>query len=33
MLHLLVERFFGIGEVTAEKMHRLGIRTGADLRL
>ena len=29
---LPVERFFGIGEVTAEKMHRLGIRTGADLR-
>ena len=27
-----VERFFGIGEVTAEKMHALGIRTGADLR-
>ena len=26
---LPVERFFGIGEVTAEKMHRLGIRTGA----
>lgn len=30
---LPIERFFGIGEVTAEKMHRLGIRTGADLRL
>lgn len=29
---LPVERFFGIGEVTAAKMHRLGIRTGADLR-
>lgn len=28
---LPVERFFGIGEVTAAKMHRLGIRTGADL--
>lgn len=28
---LPVERFFGIGSVTAEKMHRLGIRTGADL--
>ena len=28
---LPVERFFGIGEVTAEKMHALGIRTGADL--
>lgn len=30
--NLPIERFFGIGEVTAEKMHRLGIRTGADLR-
>lgn len=29
---LPVERFFGIGEVTAGKMHRLGILTGADLR-
>lgn len=29
---LPIERFFGIGEVTASKMHRLGIRTGADLR-
>lgn len=29
---LPVERFFGIGSVTAEKMHRLGIRTGADLK-
>ncbi len=29
---LPVERFFGIGEVTAQKMHALGIRTGADLR-
>ena len=29
---LPVERFFGIGDVTAEKMHSLGIRTGADLR-
>ena len=29
---LPVERFFGIGAVTAEKMHALGIRTGADLR-
>ena len=29
---LPVERFFGIGAVTAERMHRLGIRTGADLR-
>ena len=29
---LPVERFFGIGEVTAQKMHALGILTGADLR-
>ncbi len=29
---LPVEKFFGIGEVTARKMHQLGIRTGADLR-
>ena len=29
---LPVEKFFGIGKVTAEKMHRLGIYTGADLR-
>ncbi len=29
---LPVERFFGIGAVTAERMHRLGIHTGADLR-
>lgn len=30
---LPVERFFGIGEVTAERLHRLGIHTGADLRM
>lgn len=29
---LPVEKFFGVGEVTAERMHRLGIRTGLDLR-
>lgn len=29
---LPVERFFGIGAVTAERMHRMGIMTGADLR-
>ncbi len=29
---LPVEKFFGIGHVTAQKMHRLGIYTGADLR-
>lgn len=30
---LPVEQFWGVGKVTAEKMHRLGIRTGADLKL
>lgn len=29
---LQVEQFFGVGKVTAEKMHRLGIHTGADLK-
>ncbi|MBW3544530.1 MAG: DNA polymerase IV, partial [Bacteroidetes bacterium] len=29
---LPVEKFYGIGKVTAEKMHSLGIHTGADLR-
>ncbi|EMR01335.1 DNA polymerase IV [Cesiribacter andamanensis] len=29
---LPIERFYGIGKVTAEKMHSLGIRSGADLR-
>lgn len=29
---LPVERFFGIGKVTAQKMHQLGIHTGADLK-
>lgn len=29
---LPIERFFGIGEVTAAKMHALEIHTGADLR-
>ena len=29
---LPIEKFFGIGEVTTAKMHRLGIRTGRDLR-
>lgn len=29
---LPVEKFFGIGKVTAEKMHKLGIHTGADLK-
>jgi DNA polymerase-4 len=30
--HLEVGRFHGIGPATETKMHRLGIRTGADLR-
>lgn len=30
--NLPVERFFGVGKVTAERMHRLGIHTGTDLR-
>lgn len=30
---LPIEKFFGIGKVTAEKMHQLGILQGADLRL
>jgi DNA polymerase-4 len=29
---LSVEKFYGIGKVTAQKMHRLGIHTGADLK-
>lgn len=29
---LMVEKFYGIGKVTAEKMHKLGIHTGADLK-
>lgn len=29
---LKIERFFGIGKVTAEKMHRMGIHTGKDLK-
>ncbi|MBZ4180067.1 DNA polymerase IV, partial [Escherichia fergusonii] len=29
---LPVSRFHGVGPVTAAKMERLGIRTGADLR-
>jgi DNA polymerase-4 len=30
---LPIEKFHGIGQVTARKMHALGIDTGADLRL
>lgn len=29
---LKIEQFFGVGKVTAEKMHSLGIFTGADLK-
>jgi DNA polymerase-4 len=29
---LVVEKFYGIGRVTAQKMHKLGIHTGADLK-
>lgn len=29
---LPIERFFGVGRVTAEKMHKLGIHTGAQLK-
>jgi len=29
---LQVEKFYGIGKVTSQKMHKLGIHTGADLK-
>jgi DNA polymerase-4 len=29
---LAIEKFFGIGKVTAEKMHKLGIRNGLELK-
>jgi len=29
---LEIEKFFGVGKVTAKKMHRLGIKTGYDLK-
>jgi DNA polymerase-4 len=29
---LAIEKFYGIGKVTAEKMHRLGIHNGSDLK-
>jgi len=31
--NLQIEKFFGIGKVTAEKMHRMGIYLGKDLKL
>lgn len=31
LLQLPINKFFGVGKVTAQKMHRLGINTGADL--
>lgn len=30
---LKIEKFFGVGKVTAERMHQLGIKTGGDLKL
>ena len=32
LLSLEIRKFYGVGKVTAEKMHNLGIFTGADLR-
>jgi DNA polymerase-4 len=32
ILALPVEKFYGIGKVTAQKMHKLGIHNGSDLR-
>ena len=29
---LMIEQFYGVGKVTAERMHQMGIRTGADLK-
>lgn len=29
---LEIEKFFGVGKVTTERMHQLGIKTGADLK-
>lgn len=31
--NLPIEQFFGVGKVTAKKMHRLGIKTGLDLKM
>lgn len=30
---LAIEQFFGVGKVTAQKMHRMGIKTGLDLKM
>ena len=30
--NLKIEKFFGIGKVTAKKMHKMGVHTGADLK-
>ena len=30
--NLKIEKFFGIGKVTAERFHRLGVHTGSDLK-
>lgn len=30
--NMVIEQFFGVGKVTASKMHRLGIKTGYDLK-
>ncbi len=30
--NMAVEKFYGIGKVTAQKMHKLGIHTGTDLK-
>lgn len=30
--NLEIERFFGVGKVTAQRMHQLGIKTGMDLK-
>ncbi len=32
LAQLPIEKFYGVGKVTAEKMHKLGIHTGAELR-
>jgi DNA polymerase-4 len=32
MENLAVEKFFGVGKVTAEKMKKMGLHTGADLK-